>query len=79
MGDYSKAFKGSIVDLIHFFNSNYVGEDFDNAFQGIKRLEIKQSIISYDSIYILYRSIDRKYVLFERNFNENKRPLVEKS
>lgn len=71
MVKFSKPFKGSIIELKEFFNSNYKGEDFDIAFQGKKKLKIGQNISSYDSLFMLYRSLDGKYVLFERQFEEN--------
>jgi hypothetical protein len=69
MGKYKEAFKGNLKNLIMFFNSNYPGEDFNTAFKGRKRLRTKEQLYSYDFIYILYKSSDGKYVLFEKQFN----------
>lgn len=65
---FEKVFKGGLNNLISFFDSKYKGETFNNAFQGRKRLKSEELIYSYDLLYILYRSIDAKYVLFERTF-----------
>ena len=67
-GKFKNAFNGKLNDLISFFNSIYKGETFDCAFQGRKRLKSGEQIYSYDLIYILYRSKDTKYILFERIF-----------
>jgi hypothetical protein len=66
MEKFNMAFKGDIKDLMFFFDNTYKGEDFETAFKNKRKLRIKQQIYSYDLIYILYRSIDGKYVLFER-------------
>jgi hypothetical protein len=66
---FKKAFKGDLKSLKIFFDKTYKGEDFVTAFNNRKRLRIKDKILSYDFIYILYRSPDGEYVLFEREFD----------
>jgi hypothetical protein len=65
---FKKVYKGELKSLQLFFNNSFKGENFETAFKNRKRLRISDKIYSYDYIYILYRSPDGKYVLFERIF-----------
>lgn len=68
MDKFKMVYKGKLKSLKLFFDRTYIGEDFETAFKNRKRLRIKDKIYSYDFIYILYRSPDGNYVLFERIF-----------